>query len=273
MTDPVTTSHVLTARGDTVTYDLRGEGPGLVFVAGAGPFRAIDPITTETAERVSAQGVTTVVHDRLGRGESPADGVLDLERELAAVAAAIAVADGGSGRGAVLCGHSSGCTIALAAAHAGLPVTGLVLWEAPLGDDAAATKEWIDEFERRLDAEDYVGATEQYMKDMPPEWLDGMRRSPDFEQLARGSRSQRADGESLVWATTALEDDTLATVDVPVLATYGTVTFPEMPVSARKVVAAVPHGELREVEGAFHSWDPAAMAEVLVRFVREVDRH
>ena len=273
MTDRVTTSHVTTARGDTVTYDLRGEGPGLVFVAGAGPFRAIDPITTETAGRVSAQGVTTVVHDRLGRGESPADGVLDLERELAAVAAAIAVADGGSGRGAVLCGHSSGCTIALAAAHAGLPVTGLVLWEAPLGDDAAATKEWIDEFERRLDAEDYVGATEQYMKDMPPEWLDGMRRSPDFEQLARGSRSQRADGESLVWATRALEDGTLATVDVPVLATYGTATFPEMPVSARKVVAAVPHGEVREVEGAFHSWDPAAMAEVLVRFVREVDRH
>ncbi|WP_186810500.1 alpha/beta hydrolase [Cellulosimicrobium sp. TH-20] len=269
MTDRLTTSRVTTARGDAVTYDLRGEGPGLVFVAGAGPFRAIDPITTETAERVSRQGVTTVVHDRLGRGDSPADGVLDLERELAALAAVIAVADRGTGRGAVLCGHSSGCTIALAAARVGLPVTGLVLWEAPLGDDAAATKEWIDEFERRLDAEDYVGATEQYMKDMPPEWLEGMRRSPDFAELARGSRSQRADGESLVRASAALEDGTLASVGVPVLATYGTSTFPEMPLSARKIVDAVPHGEVREVAGAFHSWEPVAMADVLARFVRD----
>jgi len=266
------TEHVTTSRGDAVAYDRRGEGPGLVFVAGAGPFRAIDPITTETAERVSEHGATTVVFDRLGRGESPANGVLDLERELAAVAAAISVADGGTGRGAVLCGHSSGCSIALAAAHAGLPVTGLELWEAPLGDDAAATKEWIGEFERRLDAEDFVGATEQYMKDMPPEWLDGMRRSPDFEQLARGSRSQRADGESLVWATAALEDGSLASVDVPVLATYGTSTFPEMPVSAEKIVAVVPHGEVREVEGEFHSWAPAAMAEELVGFLRATAR-
>jgi len=266
------TEHVTTDRGDTVAYDRRGDGPGLVFVAGAGSYRAIDPVTAETAERVAEHGVTTVVPDRLGRGESPADGVLDLERELAAVAAAIAVADGGSGRGAVLCGHSSGASIALAAAHAGLPVTGLVLWEVPLGDDAATTKEWIDEFERRLDAEDHVGATEQYMKDMPPEWLEGMRRSPDFAQLARASRSQRADGESLVWATAALEDGSLASVDVPVLATYGTSTFPEMTASARKVVAAVPRGEVRVVEGASHSWEPSAMTDELVRFVRATTR-
>jgi hypothetical protein len=45
-----------------------------------------------------------------------------------------------------------------------------------------------------------------------------------------------------------------------------------MPVSARKVVAAVPHGEVREVAGAFHSWEPEAMAEALVRFVREADQ-
>lgn len=262
------TEHVTSSRGDTVALDRRGEGPGLVFVAGAGPYRAVDPWTTRTAELVAARGVTTVVFDRLGRGESPAGGVLDLERELAAVAATIAVADGGTGDGAVLCGHSSGCSIALAAALAGLPVTGLVLWEAPLGDDAATTKAWIDEFERRLDAGDHVGATEQFMKDMPPEWLEGMRASPDFEQLARASASQRADGQSLVRVTAALEDGSLGSIDVPVLALYGTSTFPEMPPAAEAVAAAVPRGASRAVAGAEHTWEPEAMADELVRFVR-----
>lgn len=262
------TEHVTTSRGDAVALDRRGEGPGLVFVAGAGPHRAVDPWTTRTAELVAERGVTTVVFDRLGRGESRADGVLDLERELAAVAAVIAVADGGSGDGAVLCGHSSGCSIALAAAQAGLPVTGLVLWEAPLGDDAATTKAWIDEFEHRLDAGDHVGATEQFMKDMPPEWLESMRASPDFEQLARASASQRADGQSLVRATAALEDGSLGSVDVPVLAVYGTSTFPEMPPVAEAIAAAVPRGASRAVAGAQHTWEPEAMADELVRFVR-----
>ena len=124
-----------------------------MFIAGAGPFRAVDPITTETAERAADLGVTTVVFDRLGRGESPAEGVLDLDRELAAVAAMIEVAGGA----AVLCGHSSGCSIALRAAAAGLPVTGLALWEAPVAADADETKAWADEIERLIDAGDTRG--------------------------------------------------------------------------------------------------------------------
>ena len=113
------TEFTTTALGDRVAYDLRGDGPAVVFIAGAGPFRAIDPSTTETAELAAERGIRTIVFDRLGRGESPADGRLDLERELAAVAALIEVV-GGS---AVLCGHSSGCSIALAAAVSGLPVS------------------------------------------------------------------------------------------------------------------------------------------------------
>ena len=44
---------VTTALGDTVAYDLRGSGPAVVFVAGAGPHRAVDPWTTQTAERAA----------------------------------------------------------------------------------------------------------------------------------------------------------------------------------------------------------------------------
>lgn len=255
-----------TARGDRVAYDRYGDGPGLVFVAGAGPFRAIDPVTTETARRAGDLGVTAVVFDRLGRGESTASGVLDLDRELDAIAAAIEVAGGR----AVLCGHSSGCSLALRAAAAGLPVTGLALWEAPVATDAAETRAWSDEIERLIDAGDLPGAQRHYMKDMPPEWLAGAEASPDWPMIAAGVVSTRADAQSLVWATAELATGRLTGIQVPVLATYGTQTFDEMPIGARMIVAAVPNGSEKEMPGAMHSWEPEPMATELAAFVRSV---
>ena len=255
-----------TARGDRVAYDRYGTGPGLVFIAGAGPFRAIDPITTETAQRAADLGVTAVVFDRLGRGESRAEGLLDLDRELAAIAAAIEVAGGT----AVLCGHSSGCSLALRAAAAGLPVTGLALWEAPVATDAADTRAWADEIERLIDAGDVQGAQRHYMKDMPPEWLAGAEASPEWPMIAAGVVSTRADAQSLAWATAELATGSLTGVEVPVLTMYGAQTFDEMPVGARMIVAAVPDGVEKEMPGAMHSWEPAPMAAELATFVTSV---
>lgn len=260
------TQHVTSVTGDHVGFDRYGDGgPAVVFVAGAGPFRATDPVTTRTAELCADQGLTALVFDRLGRGDSPADGVLDLDRELHALSSVIDAA----GPPAVLVGHSSGAAIALCAADAELPVAGLILWEAPLAAPADDVAEWITEFERRLDAEDYVGATEQYMKDMPPQWLEALRASPDFELLARASASQRADGEALVRATDLVESEALRELAIPVLAAYGTRTFPEMPVAAGRIVETVTRGAVEELDGAEHSWEPAAMAERIARFVRE----
>jgi pimeloyl-ACP methyl ester carboxylesterase len=257
------TEFATTSQGDRVAYDLRGTGPALVFVTGAGPDRADDPITAETAQRVADAGLTAVTFDRLGRGESPAEGQLDLDRELAAVSAMIEVAGGA----AVLVGHSSGCSVSLRAADAGLPVTGLALWEAPLGDPAAKTQGWADEIERLLDAGDHENAMRHYMKDMPPEWLAGMEASPAWPMIARTVAAYRADAQSLAWAQNALENGTLD-VTVPVLAMYGTQTFPEMPVAAASIVAAVAKGTEQEMPGAMHSWEPEPMAAELAEFAR-----
>jgi len=262
-TVPTTTTTATTARGDRVTYDLRGEGPAVVFVAGAGPYRAVDPVTTRTAELLARAGVTTLVFDRLGRGDSPATGRLDLDRELDAVAAVLDAA-GGS---AVLCGHSSGCAISLRAAERGLPVAGLALWEAPLETGADETTAWAAEIERRIDDGDLEGATEHFMKDMPPEWLAGAKASPAWPAIAASVVSQRADAQALAWATRALEDGALAAIDVPLLAATGTRTFPGMPEAAARLAALVPRGTAETVEGADHSWDPEAMADRLARFV------
>ena len=263
------TDAVETTRGDRVTYDLRGSGPALVFVAGAGPHRAEDPWTTETAKRAAALGLTTLVFDRLGRGDSPADGRLDLDRELDVIATLIDVV-GGS---AVLCGHSSGCSISLRAADAGLPVTGLALWEAPLETPADETRAWTDGFEALLDADDVVGALEYYMQDMAPEWIEGMKAAPDWPASAAVSRSYRADAQSLAWAQAALEDGSLASIAVPVLAMYGAETFPGMAEAAQAIADVVPGAQARQVPGAMHMWEPQPMAETLATFVRGIGGH
>ncbi|TYL52938.1 alpha/beta fold hydrolase [Agromyces mariniharenae] len=260
--------YVTTTSGDRVAYDRRGSGPALVFVAGAGPYRAIDPWTTETAELMAETGVQTVVYDRLGRGESPAEGRIDLDRDLAALEALIEVV-GGS---AVLCGHSSGCSISLMAAVRGLPVTGLVLWEPPFGAVDGGAREWADEVERRIDSGDLEGALEHYMKDMPPEWLEGARRSPDYPLYVSQVVSYRADGASLAWVESAPLGDLLGDLRMPVEVLLGEETFPELFGAAEAIVAAVPGARWRQVPGADHSWEPGAMARELTEFVTSVAR-
>ncbi|MET4782898.1 alpha/beta hydrolase [Glaciihabitans sp. UYNi722] len=254
---------VTTSRGDRVAYDHRGSGPALIFIAGAGPYRAIDPVTTATAEAAAEQGISTIVYDRLGRGESPVDDRIDLQRELAVIEALIGVA-GGS---AVLCGHSSGCSIALAAAAAGLPVDGLVLWEAPLGPQDGGAREWADEVDRRLTAGDLEGAQLYYMKDMPAEFLDGVRNSPMWAGIVAQAPSLRADGESLAWAESAPLAELFAGIRVPVEVLMGEETYPVMLVAADAIVDAIPGSTQKRMPGANHSWEPTPMATELAAFV------
>ena len=106
-----------------------------------------------------------------------------------------------------------------------------------------------------------------YMKDMPPEWLAEMEASPAWSAIARTVAAYRADAQSLAWAQRALEDGALD-VTVPVLTMYGAETFPEMPVAAASIVAAVPKGTEKEMPGAMHSWEPEPMVAELAEFAR-----
>lgn len=262
MSEYVTTSH-----GDRVAFDQRGTGPALIFIAGAGPYRAIDPWTTETAETAAAQDISTIVYDRLGRGESKVDKRIDLDRELAAVAALIEV----SGGSAVLCGHSSGCSIALAAATRGLSVNGLVLWEAPLGPQDGGAREWADEVDRRISAGDLEEALVHYMKDIPPEFLETWRATPEFPDIVAQAGSLRPDGESLAWAESAPHAELFGSLRIPVEVLMGEETFPEMLVAADSIVAAIPGATQKRMPGAQHTWEPGPMATELAAFVTAAD--
>jgi pimeloyl-ACP methyl ester carboxylesterase len=259
------TDYVTSERGDRIGFDRYGSGPAVVFVAGAGPYRAGDQHTTETAQRAADLGVTTLVYDRLGRGDSRVDGPITLDRELAAVAAVIGATGGEAG--AALCGHSSGCAIALAAAASGLPVTALVLFEAPIGGIAGGASAWAEEFTRRLHADERESALQWYMKDMPPEWFEGAKQSPGFAGMLAQLDGHQPDAEALAWTESAPLSELLGGIHVPVEALVGEQSLPVMPAAAEAIAAAIPGATHGTIAGAYHQWEVEPMAAELARFV------
>lgn len=259
-------SFVTTALHDRVAFDVRGSGPSVVFVAGAGPWREIDPATTSTANFLADKGFTTIVYDRVGRGESRADGPITLERELAAISALVEAA-GGS---ALLCGHSSGCSLSLLAATKGIPVTGLALWEAPLAPPHSGAKELAAELRELLAAGERERALALYMQDMPPEILEIVKAIP---AMITQADSLQPDADSLAWAESAPHSELFGGIQIPVLAMMGTTSNDEVMVpAAESIVAAIPGAEWVRVPGSEHEWEPAAMADALADLSRRVAR-
>lgn len=166
----------------------------------------------------------------------------------------------------MLCGHSSGCSIALAAAIRGLPVDGLALWEAPMDPSVTGVQEWVDEVDRRLEAGDLEGAQTHYMKDMPPEFLEGAKASPVWPAMVAQAGALRPDGESLAWGMSAPHAALFGGIAVPVEVMYGERTLPEMRAAAASLVAAIPGATQRTMPGAMHSWEPEPMAARLAAF-------
>ena len=259
-------SFVTTARHDRVAYDLRGSGPSVIFVAGAGPWREIDSVTTLTAELLADQGLTTIVYDRVGRGASRADGPITLDRELAAISVLVDAA-GGS---ALLCGHSSGCSLALLAATKGLSVTGLALWEAPLAPPDSGAKELANNLRELLAAGERARALDLYMHDMPPEILEIVKSIP---AMITQADSLQPDADSLAWAESAPHSQLFEGIQVPVLAMVGAKSYDEVMVpAAQSIASAIPDAQWVRVPGADHEWEPHAMADTLAEFSRGAAR-
>ena len=125
---------VTSADGTEIAYDQVGDGPVLIVSVGAFCTRA-----TFVAPPDLARQFTVVTYDRRGRGDSGSPGVpgdpgpLAAQREYEDFAAVAA----GTWTGAApfVFGHSSGAAIALRTAAAGVPVAGIVAYEAPFGND------------------------------------------------------------------------------------------------------------------------------------------
>ncbi|MET9064405.1 alpha/beta fold hydrolase [Streptosporangium sandarakinum] len=260
-------SAVSSQDGTVIDYDLYGDGPAIIFIGGATQHRAIDKNTGQVAQRLAAEGFTAIDYDRRGRGRSGDTAPWALEREVEDLASLIKAAGGA----ATLYSSSSGATVALAAADAGIGVTALALYEPPLfaGVDLA---EHLATLRSLLAAGKNDEAMRYNLKaviGMPSDAVDGMAHAPGWAELV-------AVAPTLVYDLAAVHEINIDpdwagrwhSITVPTIVYSGDQTFPGMPEAADAVAAAIPNATRRTLPGQGHGPAPDAIVPVLLEFLR-----
>lgn len=258
--------------GTVIGYDKVGNGPAIILIAGATQYRAIDQQAPELARRLSEAGFSVINYDRRGRGESGDTLPYAVAREVEDVAALIAVAGGR----ASLYGASSGCALALEAAQSGLPVDKLVLYEPPFVVDdswAPPPRDYFEKLAAFREAGDKAGALTYFFTasiHMPPDQVDGMKRSPFWPMLEPVGHTIEYD--ALCMGKEAVEGGLAETqrwnkVTQPVLVVDGDASFPFMAAGADTVAKLLGAGR-KTLPGQGHGPAPEAIAPVVVEFLR-----
>lgn len=262
------TEFVTSADGTRIAYDIEGSGPPVILIGGAMQFRGLDPVTVEMAHHLAEHGFTVVNYDRRGRGESPADAPITLAQTIDDLRALADELTEGADDAVALFGNSSGGSIALAAAAAGLPVSKLVFFEIPLDEDGGVEgAEYLAGLREYLSAGDREGAIEFYMRDMPSEWLEGAKQSTAWPTMVAIAPSLEPDAESLAWTQSAPRAELFASITQPTLALVGDETLPIMTSAAASVVSSMPNATTRTIAAANHAWEPRTMALAIAEFL------
>jgi pimeloyl-ACP methyl ester carboxylesterase len=263
MTGETTPSPTVTsADGTPIAYTAKGSGAPLVIVSGALAFRATDGTDAAVAQAL-ADRYTTYTFDRRGRGESGDAETYSVQREIDDIAALIANADGE----AVVLGYSGGAVLALEAALAGLPISGLALWEAPLiVSDARPPANWEPVLRALADGRrgDAV-ALHLVETGMPEELVAPMRSEPfwaGMEQLAPTLAYDIAIvGPVETGDPTVL--DRYAAITVPTLVMHGGASPTWLADAATALAGVLPNATHRELPGQDHDVSGEALTPVL----------
>lgn len=258
---------VTSADGTIIAFDRVGSGPALILVDGALCHRRFGP--SAALAKQLADRFTVFTYDRRGRGESGNTLPFSPAREVEDLAALIAAA-GGS---AVVCGVSSGGALALEAANSGLPITRVVVYEAPLIVDAARTPIGEDYLAhlKTLIADDRRGeAVRWFMKavQVPAIFVALMRLMPSWKQMKAVAPTLVHD-VSLVepyWRGRPLPKDRWSSVKVPTLIIDGGKSPAWMRNAQRALAAVVPHAETRTLPGQTHMVNAKVLAPALADF-------
>jgi pimeloyl-ACP methyl ester carboxylesterase len=266
-----TTEFVTSKDGTRIAFDRMGEGPPIILVAGATGNRSFPyPLGSLLAPQF-----TVFNYDRRGRNESGDTQPHAIEREIED----IAVVTDQAGGAANVFGMSSGAVLALEAAAAGLPITKLALYEAPLiVDDSRppAPGDYLERLNDAVSAGRRGDAVEIFMKEavrVPPEGLAEMRSSPMWPALEALAHTLAYDGaimEGLMYGKPIPADRARRwrSFSVPTLILDGGASEQFMHTGAQAVADIVPNAQRRTLEGQTHDVNPEVLAPVLIEFFR-----
>ncbi|QFG21933.1 alpha/beta fold hydrolase [Actinomadura sp. WMMB 499] len=255
------TDHVISTDGTRIAFDLLGDGPPVILVAGMFCDRRA---TGDLAEALAAH-FTVVNYDRRGRGESGDTLPYAPEREVEDIAALIAAAGGT----ASVYGHSSGACLALNAA-AELPVDRLVLNDPPYGaDDAesrAAAREMAGKVVAAIAEDRRADAIKMFMtaSGMPDEMAAGISADPSMQAIAPTMPYDYA----VVGHDGTIPKEKARAISMPTLILAGGTSAPFFRDAAVRLGEIIPGARVQVLEGVGHDASAEAVAEPVTAFLK-----
>jgi pimeloyl-ACP methyl ester carboxylesterase len=248
------------ADGTVIAYDRVGDGPVLIVSVGAFCTRH-----TFAAPADLTRQFTVVTYDRRGRGDSGDTEPFTPGREyedLAAVAAATGTEP------PLVFGHSSGAAIALRAVAAGLPVAGIVAYEAPFTNDEVP----VPDTDPAEHIRELVGSGRSreavlfWMRDvvrMPAQAVAQLDGAPWVAALEPLARTLPYDIGVTAGGVPVRE---LGRIAAPVLMLGGGNSPAWFRRSVAEQAAATPGAQLMTLDGYDHNVPPEVIAPILVSF-------
>lgn len=255
---PSTTS----ADGTTISYDLAGSGPAIIFVAGAFNLRdTCAPLASELAT-----DHTVITYDRRGRGQSSDTLPYAIEREVDDLRALVEV----TGGSASVFGYSSGAILALKAVADGVDVERLYLYEPPFRFDGAEPSPQAD-LPARLQAlldegkpGDVVATFQIEAVGLPEDTVSSIRQSPIWPHLEAMAQSVVYD--ATISGTLMQPTVEMAAVAAPTLILQGAQTWSSLQDAAERLTDQLSNASRTVLPGTGHDIDAVSTAAAIRKF-------
>jgi pimeloyl-ACP methyl ester carboxylesterase len=263
--EDVTRFDVPSADGTRIAVWVEGTGPALVMVHGS----LADHTTFEPFVAVLREHFTTYCPDRRGFGASDDGDEYALERDFDDVVAVVEAVAARRGGPVALFGHSYGAGCAMGAAARTSAVHHLVLYEPALGLQYPPGS--IEGIEKALAAGDRDAAIVAVLTDileMTGEEIAAMRATPLW--AARLASAHTVPRECRVEHGWVYEPGQFDGVAAPTLFLAGSDSVPAVAEATRAAVAALPHAQVRVLEGHghfAHKTDPELVTAIIREFV------
>jgi pimeloyl-ACP methyl ester carboxylesterase len=245
--------------GTRIAFEKVGKGPALVVVGGALSQRnGGKALAGKLMDRF-----TVYTYDRRGRGESSDTKPYAVDREIEDLDALIAQA----GNKAYLYGVSSGGALVLQTAAKLGPekVPRLALYEPPYGQDARDFNQQKDRVNQLVETGKPGDAAAFFLSaiGMPPQVLEDMKRSPEWEGMKKIDHTLVYDYEVLGDGNVP---DSIERIRVPTLVMVGEKAMPFMHPSADRIAELVPNAQRKTLKGQSHQASPDVVAPLLSEF-------